>query len=69
MSAPRGGRGISQKQTAADGGGGEGQPNVDVLVEKKKDFHLFIITWKYFLFNINVMFEYSVLYKHYNTSA
>ena len=42
-----------------------GGPNVDVRIEKKNDFQLFIFTiiWKYFQSNINVMFQYSVLDK------
>ena len=30
---------------------------------RKNDFHFSIIIWKYFLYNINEMFEYSVLDK------
>ena len=60
----RGRRGLRQKQIFTDMGRG-GQPNVDVRIEKKNDFQLFIFTiiWKYFQSNINVMSQYSVLDK------
>ena len=55
-----GGRGsakIRELRTGEEGG----QPNVDVRIEKNDDFYFFIIIWKYFFSNINVIFEYSVL--------
>ena len=58
-----GGRGGSTKSRHLRTLGEGGQPNVDVHIEKKNDFQFFIIIWKYFLSNINVMFQYSVLDK------
>ena len=48
----------SQKQTGADTGK-MGQPNVNVRIEKN-DFRFFITIWKYFMFNINLIFQYNV---------
>ena len=54
-----GGEDDGQKQTGADMGK-KGQPNVDVRIEKN-DFHFFITVWKYFMFNVNLIFQYNVL--------
>ena len=54
-----GGEDDGQKQAGADMGK-KGQPNVDVRIEKN-DFHFFITVWKYFMFNINLIFQYNVL--------
>ena len=41
------------------GAGGGGQPNVDIRM-KIKSSSFFIVTWKYFICSINLIFEYSV---------
>ena len=62
MSAPRVGRGSTKSRQLWTVGSGV-QPNVDVHIEIKNDFHFCILIWKYVLSNINVMFEYTVLEK------
>ena len=42
---------------------GEGFRQIRMATLKKNDFHFCIIIWKYFLSNINLIFEYSVLDK------
>ena len=45
------------------GQGGQGSPKCGCRTEKNVDFHFFIIIWRYFLSNVNSIFEYSVLDK------
>ena len=52
------GRGVSKKQTTVDRDEGGFERNMNVRFEKN-DFYFLIII--YFLSNVNVMFEYSVL--------
>ena len=58
-----GGRRVSQKQTTADKGGKKVSQIWTYTLKKKKIFIFFIIIWKYFLSNVNLIFEYSVLDK------
>ena len=62
MSAPKWEEGAQPKEYSC-GQEWKGQPNVDVHIEKKIFFSFFIIVWKYFLSNINSIFECSVLDK------
>ena len=55
-------RGLSQKNTAADRSGSVNQMWMSTL-KKKVFFSFFIIVWKYFLSNINSIFECSLLDK------
>ena len=60
MSTLKGGG--DQPKAESYGQGGGRQPNVDVCI-KKNHFNFFFIIWKYFVSNMNLIFEYSALEK------